>query len=250
MKSFLILFTLFVAVSCGKNGEDGTNGIDGTTFAPLNPVISSFDLKDIEPGLACADGGVSIVIFQDSNMDGIHQDDELITKTKSICHGSNASITLESVAASSTCPSGGVVISSSTASGIVVCNGINGLNGLNGANGTDGKDGIDGTNGSDGKDGVDGTNGSDGKDGINGTNGKDGVNGTSGTNGSSVIPVKFCQTDNSAFPEYGLLIGGELFAVYWDPKTGSAKKEQAFLTKLDKGKYQSTGGNNCLFEVK
>lgn len=226
MKSFLILFTLFVAVSCGKNGEDGTNGIDGTTFAPLNPVISSFDLKDIEPGLACADGGVSIVIFQDTNMDGIHQDDELITKTKSICNGSNASITLESVAASSTCPSGGVVISSSTASGVVVCNGINGLNGLNGTNGSDGKDGVDGTNGTDGKDGV------------------------NGTNGSSVIPVKFCLTDNSAFPEYGLLIGGELFAVYWDPKTGSAKKEQAFLTKLDKGKYQSTGGNNCLFEVK
>lgn len=226
MKSFLILFTLFVAVSCGKNGEDGTNGIDGTTFAPLNPVMNSFDLKDIEPGLACADGGVSIVIFQDSNMDGIHQDDELITKTKSLCHGSSASITLESIAVSSTCPNGGVVISSSSTQGIEVCNGINGLNGLNGTNGTNGKDGVDGTNGTDGKDGKD------------------------GTNGASVIPVKFCQTDNSTFSEYGLLIGGELFAVYWDPKTGSAKKEQAFLTKLDKGKYQSTGGNNCLFEVK
>lgn len=214
MKSFLILFTLFVAVSCGKNGEDGTNGIDGTTFAPLNPVMNSFDLNDIEPGLACADGGVSIVIFQDSNMDGIHQDDELITKTKSLCHGSSASISLESIAVSSTCPNGGVVISSSSTQGIEVCNGINGLNGLNGTNGTDGKDGVD------------------------------------GTNGASVIPVKFCLTDNSTFSEYGLLIGGELFAVYWDPKTGSAKKEQAFLTKLEKGKYQSTGGNNCLFEVK
>lgn len=223
MKSFLILFTLFVAVSCGKNGEDGTNGINGTTFAPLNPVMNSFDLKDIEPGLACAEGGVSIVIFQDSNMDGIHQDDELITKTKSLCHGSSASITLESISVSSTCPNGGVVISSSSTQGIEVCNGINGLNGLNGTNGTDGKDGVDGTNGTDGKDGA---------------------------NGASVIPVKFCQTDNSTFSEYGLLIGGELFAVYWDPKTGSAKKEQAFLTKLEKGKYQSTGGNNCLFEVK
>ena len=211
MKSFLILFLLLAAVSCGKNGEDGADGVNGSVYAPLSPVVSSIDLQDIEPGLACAEGGVAIVIFQDSNADGVLQEDETITKTKAICHGSSASLTVESVTSSSTCPNGGVVISSSSTSAVEVCHGVNGLNG---------------------------TDGADGRDGV------------SGTTGTSVIPVKFCQSDNSTFSEYGLLIGGELFAVYWDAKTGSAKKEQAFLTKLDKGLYQSTGGNNCLFEVK
>jgi len=183
------------------------------------------DFSDINPGLACENGGISIFTFQDLNSDGDLQSSEPILKVKSVCNGTNgtngsngvnASITLESVASSYACPSGGVKIKSSDAIAIEVCNGVNGLNGDQGVPGMQGLPGMAGTN---------------------------------GTNGTSITPVKFCNDDNSTFPEYGLLIGDDLFAVYWGTTPSSPKVAQAFLTKLVPGKYMSTGGNNCLFAI-
>ena len=240
MKNFLFIFFVLTLISCGKNGKNGSDGLDGATSMGLNGVSTGVDFADIEPGLACANGGISIFTFEDGNSDGQLQSDEFVIKVKALCNGLNgtngidgvngtngvnASITLESVASSTTCPNGGVKISSNTSFPVEICNGVDGLNGEQGLPGIQGIPGIAGSDG---------------------TNGQDGAN---GTNGTLVTPVKFCATDNSTFPEYGLLIGGELFAVYWGTTPASPHKAQAFLTKLVAGNYMSTGGNNCLFSV-
>lgn len=211
MKNVLSIFCLLVLVSCGRDGNNGENA-----FAPssqgISPVTYGVDFEDVVPGLVCAAGGVSIFTFEDENKDGQFQVGESVVKVKSVCNGVNgvsASISLESVASSSACPSGGVKISSGPSS-IEVCHGEAGV------------------------------------DGVNGTNGS---NGLAGANGTIVTPVKFCASDSSTYPEYGLMIDGELFAVNWGPTPASPHQSQAFLTKLVAGSYMSTGGNNCLFTV-
>lgn len=84
---------------------------------------------------------------------------------------------------------------------------------------------------------------------CNGTQGLQGLQGVAGAPGSSVTPVKFCASDNSAFPEYGLLIGNDLFAVYWGTAPYSPHASTAFLAKVIPGSYRSTGGNGCYFQV-
>ena len=220
-----IIVSLLSLTSCGKNGEDGKDGV-GSTILGINSVSTGIDITDIDPGLACANGGVSVYTFIDDNSDGVFGSGEEILKIKSLCHGlngsngTNGSISLESVSSSSVCPNGGVKISSSSSSSAEVCNGANGLNGEQGLPGIQGIPGLAGSNGANGSD------------------------------GTVVTPVKFCERDNSTFPEYGLIIGDELFAVYWGSTPASPKTPQAFLTKLVAGDYMSTGGNNCLFTVR
>jgi len=224
MKNLFLVFSSLLIASCGKSSmefytPDSSEVTDNQQLITKSIVI---DISDISPGLACANGGVALFSFYDSNNDGTFQDDETIIKTKSVCNGingtngSNASITLETITQSLLCPQGGVKISSTTAAAVEVCNGANGLNGAQG---------------------------------IQGVQGVPGIGGTPGTPGTIVTPVKFCKTDNSTFPEYGLMIGDELFAVYWGVTPGSPNAAQAFLTKLIPGNYQSTGGNNCLFAI-
>lgn len=225
MKEFLFVLIVTLTLACGKNGKNGSDGQDGASTVGLNgsdAISTGVDFEDIGPGLACANGGISIFTFRDLNSDGLAQADEEVIKVKSICHGNNGtspSITLESIASSATCPNGGVKIYSSSSLPQEICNGIDGLNGEQGIQGVQGIPGIAGVDGAD------------------------------GAPGTSVVPVKFCASDNSSFPEYGLMVGNDLFAVYWGPTPGSPGKPQAFLTKLIAGNYQSTGGNNCLFQV-
>lgn len=76
-----------------------------------------------------------------------------------------------------------------------------------------------------------------------------GLQGPAGDNGSQVTPVKFCTSDPSRFPEYGLRIGNDLFAVYWGTAPYSPYANTAFLAKVVPGAYRSTGGNGCYFWV-
>jgi hypothetical protein len=85
--------------------------------------------------------------------------------------------------------------------------------------------------------------------GANGLNGSNGLNGLNGTDGTVVTPVKFCNGDNSAFPEYGLMVGSQLFGVYWGATPASNGVSQAFLALLTPGSYVSTGGNGCSFTL-
>jgi hypothetical protein len=246
MKTLLCVLCLVTIVSCGKNGKNGKNGVDGLNGTSMDAYFASavsngIDFRDIEPGLACANGGLQLITFKDRNTDGELQDEEAIIRIKSICNGtngtngSNASMSVDSFASSSTCPNGGVKISSSSSYPVEVCNGADGLNGEQGVPGVQGLPGLAGPMGPQGPQGAAGAAGQ------NGTNGKD---------GSSITPVKFCVDDQSKHPEYGLMIGSDLFAVYWGTTPASPSVPQAFLTKLIAGNYQSTGGNNCLFSIK
>jgi hypothetical protein len=211
MRNGFSIFCLLVLISCGKDGKNGSNAALPSTQA-ITPISMGVDFEDVGPGLICAAGGVSIFTFEDENKDGIFQSGEVVVKVKAVCNGANgssSSISLESVASSSACPSGGVKIVSGPSS-VEVCNG---------------------------------------SDGVSGVNGTDGQQGLAGANGSIVTPVKFCASDSSTYPEYGLMIDGELFAVYWGTTPASPSVPQAFLTKLVAGNYMSTGGNNCLFSV-
>lgn len=224
MKNLLLVLGVLVLVACGARGKSGADGLDSARFG-ITGESTGVDFEDIGPGLACAAGGVSIFTFKDENSDGIFQSEEVIIKVKALCHGTNgssASTTLESITSSATCPNGGVKISSGLQSPVEVCNGANGLNGEQGIQGVQGVPGIAGAQG---------------------------AQGAQGEAGTSVTPVKFCADDNSTYPEYGLLIGEDLYAVNWGTTPASPSTPQAFLTKLVAGNYMSTGGNNCLFSV-
>jgi hypothetical protein len=246
MKLILTVALLSLLVACGKDGKNGADGSNGATILGVDGVSTGIDFEDINSGLVCAAGGISVFTFRDINSDGAYQSEESIIKVKAICHGvngqdgldgidgqdgqdgadgqdgTNASVTLETIAANVNCPTGGVKIYATGSAPVEVCNGINGLNGEQGLQGVQGIPGLNGANGVDGQDGSDGT---------------------------QVLPVKFCPNDNSTFPEYGLMVGSELFAVYWGTTPASPSTAQAFLTKLVPGQYRSTGGNNCLFRI-
>lgn len=107
-----------------------------------------------------------------------------------------------------------------------------------------GKDGAPGKNGRDGRDGVDGDKGNDGMNGRDGVDGKDGVDGVDGISVPPVTGVRFCAEGvSSSFPEYGICIDGDIYAVYWSGKN-------SWLTKIVPGKYQTTTDfGNCTFTV-
>ncbi|HXH74556.1 MAG TPA: hypothetical protein VNJ08_06300 [Bacteriovoracaceae bacterium] len=216
MKNFLFIFVALFLISCGKDGKNGTSiREDATTFGVEAAVPTGVDFESIQPGLVCSNGGTSIFTFRDLNSDGLMQADESILRIKSLCngiHGTNATISIDSFALSTLCPNGGIKFTTGTSSPVEVCNG---------------------------KDGINGEQGLPGIQGIPGLAGSDGVN---GSDGDSILPIKFCSEDKSKLPEYGLLIGKELFAVHW-------AKSKAFLTKLIAANYKSTDGNNCLFSI-
>lgn len=59
----------------------------------------------------------------------------------------------------------------------------------------------------------------------------------------NVTSIKFCNASTSTYPEYGIKLDNDVFAVYW---TGS----QAFLTKLNPGSYTTTtGSQDCQFTI-
>jgi hypothetical protein len=236
MTNVLFIFLILIFVSCGKNGKNGSDGIDGSSTFGLNgsSSLTGIDFSDLSPGLACINGGISIFTFQDINSDAIFDEGESIIKVKALCNGINgidgangavgvsgadASITLESIVTSASCPNGGVKFTSGSLDPVEVCNGVNGINGEQGLPGVQGIPGVAGSNGS------------------------------NGNGGRNITPVKFCPSDNSTFPEYGLMIGTDLFAVYWGTTPASPTTPQAFLTKLVAGNYMSTGGNNCIFTI-
>ncbi|MBA2403770.1 MAG: collagen-like protein [Bdellovibrionales bacterium] len=179
--------------------------------------------------LACYNGGVSIFTFHDDNSNGLLDTDELVIKVKALCNGlngsdgqdgedgqdgtngTNASLTLETVISSATCPNGGVKFTNGSATPVEICNGVNGLNGADGLAGLQGIPGLAGSNGTDGSNGQD---------------------------GSSVTPVTFCANASGNVREYGLMIGDELYAV-----------RQASLVKLDAAEYESNEQSNCIYKI-
>jgi hypothetical protein len=75
-----------------------------------------------------------------------------------------------------------------------------------------------------------------------------GSTGPSGAAGTSITTIKFCNDDTSTFPEYGIIIGTQIYAVYYG-STPSSSAPEAFLALIVPGNYRSTGGNGCAFTV-
>lgn len=78
-------------------------------------------------------------------------------------------------------------------------------------------------------------------------NGTAGAVGPAGTPGTLVVAVEFCPSLGdtvypSSFPEYGLCIEGNIYAVYW---SGT----QAFMAEVVPGVYDSTSPQGCSFTV-
>lgn len=135
------------------------------------------------------------------------------------------------------------------AQGIVGPQGPIGLTGEQGVQGIPGLQGPEGPVGATGVQGVQGIPGLDGADGEPGQDGSNGVDGVNGHDGSSITTIKFCNDDTSTFPEYGVVIGQNIYAVYWGTVPFSPHQNQAFLTLIRPGTYVSTGGNGCAFTV-
>lgn len=112
---------------------------------------------------------------------------------------------------------------------------VSGCGYLQGSDGSPGRDGINGSNGRDGQNGHDGQNGSPGLNGHDGQNGRD---------ATGVTTVLFCPGyQPTSYPEYGICIAGNLYAVYWD-------KQNAFMAEIVPGNYVSTSTSApCNFQV-
>lgn len=109
-----------------------------------------------------------------------------------------------------------------------------------------GQVGAIGVVGPQGPAGNDGTNGVDGQNGTNGSNGLDGAVGPKGEDGTVITPIQFCPnvvpTYPSTFPESGLCINGNIFAVY--------SANDGFLALIPPGVYSSNAiGSSCTFTV-
>lgn len=204
-----LLLSLVLLASCGAR-RPGKLGKAGT-----NGASASVEVTDVAPGTACFSGGLAISTYTNS----------ILTQTKVVCNGINGNA------------------------------GADGQDGSNGSNGTSASVSLEniapGSVCANGGTRISSSTSINSQVICNGTNGLagiDGENGTDGAAGTLVLPVKFCTSDNSNYPEYGLLIGSDLYAVYWG-STPSSSSAQAFLTKLTPGNYQSTGGNNCQFTI-
>lgn len=105
---------------------------------------------------------------------------------------------------------------------------------------------ISACQGPQGDNGAVGAKGSTGAVGATGPQGLPGANGINGVNGTEVVAIKFCPGSavySSTFPEYGLCIGGNLYAVY--------STNGGFLALLPPGEYRSNAvSSRCDFVVK
>lgn len=96
-----------------------------------------------------------------------------------------------------------------------------------------------------GPQGPKGDSGLDGIDGLQGQIGPQGIPGVPASPGTTVTFIKFCNETPSypsAFPEFGLCVDGEIFAVY--------STHGGFGVKIPPGTYSSNGVNSsCTFTV-
>lgn len=232
------------------NGANGSNGNDGVGVGVLT-----------YPSLSCANGGVNVEFFRDFNNDGVKNGADYVVSVSSVCNGTNGTDGVVNIgtATAAQCHNGGI-----TVNGAPVCNGLNGLNGTD-ANlvfGTPtlaqcpyGGITVNGHPVCNGAPGVSPTltivsatlaQCPTGGIVVNGNpvcNGAQGPQGPAGDGG--VLAAKLCPTDNSATAEYGLIVGGELYAVlYGSP---SSHPHTIGLIRVSPGTYTTTTGTPKTF---
>ena len=216
--NYLLLLSL---LSCGNNnsyvgpedGKDGENGFNSLVLSSIIPVLDSRC-----DGL----GGLSLKSYLDTNRNEIFDNGELSTLLGNICNGETGE------------------------QGVAGPAGAQGLNGVDGAQGVQGIPGIQGPAGPQGPQGLQGVQGVQGLIGAQGPQGQPGVMGLPGQD-AEFQTVRLCPGDNATFPEYGFIVDGYLYAVYYGQVQGTLS---AFLARLNAGSYATTNDNTpCHFSV-
>jgi surface protein len=129
------------------NGKDGIDGLDGISLGIIT--------TDIE------DGCRLLTFFEDTNLNGLKDENEETVSTSNICDGENGASIKAFTTASTTCDNGGIIYSfygdtnnndvldenESVINESLVCNGDRGATGSSGANGATGATGADGLDG-------------------------------------------------------------------------------------------------------
>lgn len=82
--------------------------------------------------------------------------------------------------------------------------------------------------------------------GLQGPQGPQGPQGIPGTNGAFVKAVKFCENDSHTFAEYGVIIGSELYGVYYGER--SSHPHQIGFVRLNPGTFVTTVGSPKTFK--
>ena len=130
------------------NGKDGLDGLDGISLGIIT--------TDIE------DGCRLLTFFEDTNLNGLKDENEETVSTSNICDGENGASIKAFTTASTTCDNGGIIYSfygdtnnndvldenESVINESLVCNGDRGARGATGSSGTNGSNGTNGSDGS------------------------------------------------------------------------------------------------------
>lgn len=170
-----------------------------------------------------------------------------VLSSYTVCNGKNVAL---SDATSAQCPNGGVKLDV-PGSTKYICNGLKGETGSVGSLGPKGEDGksayeIALDNGFVGTE-LEWLTSLHGNTGLTGPQGPIGPQGPAGTAGvGNTSAIQLCPGDSATYPEYGLVIGNSVYAVYYGVVNGSI---QAFLAKLSPGSYATTNGPTCNFTV-
>ena len=242
MKKFFGLILALVLTGCGQSSfhtlqVQGLPGRDGYTTFITTQVVPPVT------GSCGAAGGIKLVPYTDYNRNNHLDSGEETTLAASIvCNGAQGAQGIQGI------------------QGLIGAQGIQGLQGATGAMGPVGPQGVQGIAGIQGSQGIAGPQGAQGLQGIQGIQGATGATGMVGAtgpkgepgiqgipgagSGSGMTPIQLCPVDNSAFPEYGFVIGSNLYAVYYGVINSTLN---AFMARLNPGSYTSTNSTGCTF---
>lgn len=248
MKKNLLFLAALVLIGCAKNTfhayqVQGLPGHDGYTTFVTTQVVSP--LTSI-CGLA---GGLKLIPYTDYNRNNqLDSGEETVLAASIICNGAKGDT--GAVGSTGATGSQGVqgIAGVQAPAGPIGPQGAQGIQGIQGAQGVAGPQGNTGETGAQGPQGIQGVQGSTGATGMVGAQGPKGEPGIQGIPGvgsnGGITPIKLCANDNSAFPEYGFVIGSNLYAVYYGVINGTLN---SFMARLNPGSYMSTNSTGCTF---
>jgi len=238
MKKLLMLTVALGLIGCAQEKQEvavsGKDGKDGYTTFITTQVVPPMSESC---GMA---GGLKLVPYTDYNRNASYDaGEETILASSIVCNGAKG----DAGAVGATGAQGIQGIQGATGQmGPVGPQGVQGIQGIQGAQGVAGPKGDQGVQGIQGIQGATGATGAVGAQGPKGEPGIQGIPGASGQAG--MTPVKLCAADNSAFPEYGFVIGNNLYAVYYGVINGTLN---SFMARLNPGTYMSTNSTGCTF---
>jgi hypothetical protein len=225
-----------VLISCPDGSESFVeNGSDGFSTFLVGEQIPFLDSR------CDGVGGLSLRSYLDTNRNQSYDSNESSVLLGEVCNGEKGEQGEQGIQGMA----GAQGIQGEQ--GVPGVQGVPGIQGPAGPQGAQGLQGIQGAPGPMGPQGLVGATGPQGQPGVMGLPGQDGQDGQNGQNGTSVTPVKLCSADNATHPEYGFVISGYIYAVYYGQVNNTLS---AFLARLNAGSYVTTNDNSpCGFTI-